>query len=187
MIYIFRVVGAGFVKLGFTHGSPWTRVATGFWSNIHPKACCNKLGWDNLELLAVFDGSIEAELAIKQAIPPHFGEFWPECQLEALLNSVASLCSPLPLPVKPDQPPEVERATEKLPCCGGPEFFCDSCNASFHRAHHLRQHLQSCRGWKVSCYGCGRQFLQRNLKRHMSSCQECEEYEDQAHGSMSGV
>ena len=75
MIYIFRVVGAGFVKLGFTHGSPWTRVATGFWSNIHPKACCHKLGWDNLELLAVFDGSIEAELAIKQAIPPHFGEF----------------------------------------------------------------------------------------------------------------
>jgi hypothetical protein len=32
MIYIFKVIGTEFVKLGFTHGNPWTRVATGFWS-----------------------------------------------------------------------------------------------------------------------------------------------------------
>ncbi len=78
MIYIFRVGDAGFLKLGFTRGSPWTRVATGFWSNLHPAACCQKLGWDDLELLHCFAGDEEAEKAIKQQVPPHFGEFWPE-------------------------------------------------------------------------------------------------------------
>ena len=170
MLYIFRVVGTGFVKCGFTHGSPWTRVATGFWSNIHPKACCHKLGWDDLELLAVFDGSREAEVAIKQAIPPHFGEFWPECQLESLLETASLLGPSLALPEKPNQCPEVERVTEKLPCCGGPEFFCESCDVSFKRAHHLRQHYESCREWKSECIRCGRRCLQRNLKRHLPRC-----------------
>ena len=147
-----------------------THVATGFWSNIHPKACCDRLGWDNLELLAVFDGSIEAEVAIKQAIPPHFGEFWPECQLDSLLYSAALLCAPLPLPGKPERPAEVERVTEKLPCCGGLEFYCDDCGVGFKREHHLRQHHESCRGLKLQCSGCGKRSLRRNLKRHQSRC-----------------
>jgi hypothetical protein len=66
MIYIFKVIGTEFVKLGFTHGDPWTRVATGFWSNLHPKACCGRLGWDNLELVGCFDGGAEIEAAIKR-------------------------------------------------------------------------------------------------------------------------
>jgi hypothetical protein len=74
MIYIFHIVDTGFVKLGFTQGNPWTRVATGFWSNIHPKACCGRLGWDHLELLGCFDGGLEAEAAIKQAMGVLVGE-----------------------------------------------------------------------------------------------------------------
>lgn len=170
MIYIFRVGDAGFLKLGFTRGSPWTRVATGFWSNLHPAACCQKLGWDDLELLHCFAGDEEAEKAIKQQVPPHSGEFWPECQLEALLACVASLCDPLPVPEKPEQRPEVERFTEKLPCCGGPQHHCESCQVTFLREHHLRQHYESCKGWKVQCAGCVKGFLKRNLKRHQSTC-----------------
>ena len=172
MLYIFKVVDTGFVKLGFTHGSPWKRVATGFWSNIHPKACCHKLGWDNLELVACFDGDEKVEAAVKEALPPHFGEFWPDEQITELLCLCWQLCGRkfLPEPEKPEQPPEVERATEKLPCCGGLEFYCDACKVGFKRKHHLRQHHESCRGLKLKCGDCGKRTLQRNLKRHQSIC-----------------
>ena len=172
MIYIFKVIGTEFVKLGFTHGIPWTRVATGFWSNIHPKACCHKLGWDNLELVGCFDGGAEIETAVKQALPPHTGEFWPAKQITQLLGLCYKLCDRklLPDPAKPEKPPEVERATEKLSCCGGPEFFCDSCSLRFQRSHHLRQHLQSCQGKKVVCLSCRKKVLHRNLKRHQTAC-----------------
>jgi len=160
MIYIFKVIGTEFVKLGFTQGCPWTRVATGFWSNEHPKACCHKLGWDNLELVGCFDGGAEIEAAIKQALPPHTGEFWPAKQITKLL----------PDPAKPEKAPEVERSTEKLPCCGCPGFFCDAGKVGFKRQHHLRQHLQSCQGKKVVCSACSKKVLHRNLKRHQSTC-----------------
>jgi hypothetical protein len=172
MIYIFKVIGTEFVKLGFTQGCPWTRVATGFWSNVHPKACCHKLGWDSLELVACFDGDEQVEAAVKQALPPHTGEFWPAKQITRLLGLCYKLCDRklLPDPAKPERPPEVERSTEKLPCCGGPEFFCDDCNVGFKRKHHLRQHLQSCKGKKVACVGCNKKMIHRNLKRHQSTC-----------------
>ena len=170
MIYIFRIVDTGFVKLGFTQGNPWTRVATGFWSNIHPKACCHKLGWANLELLALFDGSKAVEAEIRAVVPPTRGEFWPEHLLQLLLNLSGSMSTSLPLPEKPANIPEVERATEKLHCCGGPEFECESCGLGFKRAHHLRQHHESCRGLKVACTACSKKVIHRNLKRHQSAC-----------------
>jgi hypothetical protein len=170
MIYIFRVVDTGFVKLGFTQGNPWTRVATGFWSNIHPKACCHKLGWDNLELLALFDGSKAVEAEIRAAVPPTRGEFWPEHLLQLLLNLSGLLCPSLPLPERPAQPPEVDRAAERLACCGGPIFCCSTCSLTFKRAHHLRQHLESCMSVKVACTACSKQMLKRNLNRHMGIC-----------------
>ena len=171
MLYLFKLIGTDFVKMGFTRGDPWTRVATGFWSNIHPKACCHRLGWEHLELVACFDGDEKVEAAVKEALPPSTGEFWHANQITKLLGLCWKLCGKkfLPAPPKPEQPPEVERATEKLPCCGGPEFFCDPCGVGFKRAHHLRQHLQSCRGKKAKC-PCGKQVIHRNLKRHQSTC-----------------
>ena len=170
MLYVFRVTGAGFLKLGFTHGSPWRRVATGFWSNVHPRACCGKLGWADLELLAMFDGSEAVEAEIKAAVPPTCGEFWPERLLQLLLNLAGSLCPSLPLPGRPALPPEVDRAVERLPCCGGTVFSCSTCSLTFKRAHHLVQHLESCMSLKVACAACSKQVLKRNLKRHMSRC-----------------
>jgi hypothetical protein len=170
-LYMFHIRDTGFVKFGFTYGDPWTRAATGFWSNVHPKECCGKLGWENLELMPCYEGGPDVEAAIKKALPPHTGEFWRVEYAGQLLT----LCSKLTnrklleeIP-KPKQAPGVARMTEKLPCCGGPEFFCDSCNVSFKRQHHLRQHLQSCQKKKVPCL-CGKKVLHRNLKRHQAAC-----------------
>ena len=52
VLYIFEVVGAPCVKMGFTAGCPWGRIRDGFWKQVHPEACCSKLGWDDLQLMA---------------------------------------------------------------------------------------------------------------------------------------
>ena len=54
MLYIFGICGATFVKVGFTAGFPWGRARDGFWRVVHSKACCNRLGWDDLELLGLY-------------------------------------------------------------------------------------------------------------------------------------
>ena len=190
MIYIFKIVGTDFIKLGFTQGNPWTRVATGFWSNLHPAECCGKLGWDNLELVALFNGTKATEYCIKTAwLKPVVGEFWYENQLRELICLCSGLCAGgmLPLPERPTQPPEVERATEKLSCCGGPIFSCGDCNAKFKRAHHLHQHIPSCVGLRshlAPCLGleCNKVVLKRNLKRHHLTCKS---YRAEAAAAMS--
>ena len=122
MLYIFRVLGSVYVKLGITSGSPWKRAATGFWPNVRPDACCGCLGWENLELVALFSGGLADEAALKRALPPAVGEFWTEQEVDALLRAAWALCDELPTPPKPDEPPEVARRTEKLPCCGGYKY-----------------------------------------------------------------
>jgi hypothetical protein len=172
MLYIFRVVGTGCVKMGFTRGDVWKRVATGFWSNVHPATCCGRLGWDNLELLACFDGDEKIEAAIKEALPPHTGEFWPDEQITELLGLCWTLCGRkfLPEPERPEQPPEVQRRVEKLPCCGVPRHVCNMCRMSFQREHHMRQHQESCTDRRISCAACQTRVLRRNLKRHLRNC-----------------
>ena len=44
VLYIFGVRGAAYVKVGYTAACQWSRVRDGFWRNVHPKACCNRLG-----------------------------------------------------------------------------------------------------------------------------------------------
>lgn len=170
MLYIFRVVGTGCLKMGFTRGDVWKRVATGFWSNVHPATCCGRLGWANLELLALFSGGVPDEEAVKQVLPPTVGEFWPEEELEALTRAIAALCVELPLPPKPEVPPEVSRRVEKLPCCGAPRHVCRACRVSFQREHHMWQHQESCMDRRVSCGACQTRVLRRNLKRHLRNC-----------------
>ena len=167
MLYIFRVVGTDYVKLGFTRGDPWKRAATGFWSNVHPPACCGRLAWEDLELVALFSGSLPDEAAVQRVLPPAVGEFWLEEELDALLRAVGALCEELPAPPKPDVPPEVARRTEKLPCCGAPRYICGVCSASFQREHHVWQHRESCEDRRVSCSACHKKVLKRNLKRHL--------------------
>ena len=172
MLYVFRVRGAPYVKMGFTASCPWRRIAQGFWSNLHPTECCGKLAWEDLELLALFAGDEAQEAALKQKLPPVRGEFWHESLEQALLAAMRALLPELPLPPRPETAPEVEHREERLPCCGAPQFKCCQCGRAFDRGHYLRQHLESHRQKKVSCR-CGALVIKRNLVRHQKTCKGC--------------
>jgi hypothetical protein len=172
MLYLFKVHGLPFIKMGFTRSCPWRRIATGFWSNLHPSECCGRLGWKDLELIAVFPGTLQDEAAIKKALPPTCGEFWPEEMAPPLKALLGFLAGELPLPPRPAIPPEVQRCEEKLPCCSGQTFRCFKCDKTFNRWHHLKQHLQSHANTKDGCGHCGLKVLKRNLKRHETACKK---------------
>ena len=75
VLYVFKVRGAACVKVGFTAGCHWGRVRAGLWRVVHPKACCNRLGWDSLELLGLFPGDLADEARLQARVPPECGEF----------------------------------------------------------------------------------------------------------------
>jgi len=170
MLYVLRVRDAPWVKMGFTSGSIWRRIATGLWSNVHPKACCKRLAWEDLELLALFSGTVDDESALKLELPPECGEFWPLDQLEQLLAMMARLPA-LPLPPRPEQPPNVDRKPEKLECCGGASFTCSTCKPTktFSRWNIFAKHRRSHMGVKVTCSRCHAEVAKENLKRHHES------------------
>jgi len=169
MLYVFRVCGVPWVKMGFTSVCPWRRISNGFWSNVHPPACCGHLGWDDLELIALFSGGLCEEAAVKSCLPPSCGEFWPEEMLAPILLTLRYLLPALPLPVRPNAAPDVGRCREHLPCCGAAKHVCFTCGASFARWHLLVQHKEGHRDQKVACT-CGLRVLKRNLKRRQKSC-----------------
>jgi hypothetical protein len=88
-LYVFEIRGAPYVKMGFTAVCPWLRICDGLWSNVHPPDCCNKLGWSDLTLVALFEGSLVDERELQEAIPPECGEFWPSAAHEELLRPCA--------------------------------------------------------------------------------------------------
>ena len=186
MLYIFDVEGTGFVKAGFTTRCPWDRVCDGFWRLVHPTECCGKLGWDNLQLLALSPGSMEDEALLKECTPPVAGEFWRREDLHMLLlvfkmqaisgHGCDNENWRLPLPVKPAEP--AGRGIEKRPCCGGSAVVCFACHKSFALWVHLSRHMrESCPARqatglglaRVECSRCNLQVINRNLKRHRAS------------------
>ena len=209
MLYIFSIEGTDFVKAGFTSGCPWGRVRDGFWRLVHPPDCCDKLGWENLQLLALSPGNLEDEALLKECAPPVAGEFWRRESLSTLLmffkfqaigvHDYDEENWQLPLPPKPDVPP-LGRTTgpggiEKRPCCGGSSVVCYACQKSFTLWVHLSTHMrESCPARretgletaKVGCGVCARRVIQRNLKRHQDS-QKCKSGEQQSSSSSSIV
>ena len=196
MLYIFSVEGTDFVKAGFTSGCPWGRVRDGFWRLVHPEECCGKLGWEDLQLLALSPGTLEDEALLKESVPPVEGEFWRRRDLDTLrlffkVQSIAVHdCDnenwELPLPPKPEAP-LLGRGIEKRPCCGGSLKVCYACQKSFTLWVHLSTHMkESCPARfqtglgaaesrlsaKVECGVCALPVIQRNLKRHQGS-QKC--------------
>ena len=170
-LYIFRVEGTGFVKLGYTATCPWRRISNGFWSNIHPPACCNRLDWQHLDLVAFYAGGLEIEAAVKTAISPVAGEFYSEELLGPITTLLEFLVARLPLPQRPEVQPLVDRPVEKLPCCTGRTWQCWTCEKVFSRFHHLQQHLRMHSGGdKATCSRCKIEVVKRNLKRHQGSC-----------------
>ncbi len=93
MLYIFRIKDQPFFKFGYTASSPWRRAATGFWSNVHPAALCNKLSYADLELVGLYDGGLAEEAAVKASLPPVAGEFW-SLELLGLLTTLLDFMQP---------------------------------------------------------------------------------------------
>ncbi len=177
-IYLFEVVDTGFLKLGFTTGCPWIRMACGAWSNVHPKDCCNKLSFMNMKLLALFKGTLEQERSL-QALNqcPENGEFWPDSFLGLLLLTLDKTLERREIPERPDlrNHEGVSRRSEaKRVCCtGGQDFKCFYCDKIFKRFHHLLQHQFSAHSsqGRTTCPKCGTTGLTRNIlhKRHTNS------------------
>ncbi len=177
-IYIFKVGDSGFFKLGFTRGCPWKRIASGVWSNVHPEACCNKLGFENLNLLALYKGTLEQEQALQALNPyPENGEFWPDWLRETILDALKRQHEMQMIPEKPDlrtQAGVSRRSEAKRVCCtGGQDFKCFFCDKVFRRFHHLLQHQFSAHSsnGRTTCQNCGTTGLTRNIlhKRHTNS------------------
>ena len=114
VLYVFGVRSAAYVKVGYTASCPWSRVRDGFWRNVHPKGCCNRLGWDSLELLGLFPGELADEALLQARIPPECGELWPREGLPELRRALVELAvarhncnedeAELPLPPRPAVP-----------------------------------------------------------------------------------
>ena len=167
-LYVFKITGTPFVKMGFTRSDPWRRVANGFWSNVRPPECCDQLGWNNCDLVALFTGAVANEREISRALPPTRGEFWHDDVSQQLLALMADLPQ-LPLPAKPASPPAVNRPIEKLQRCGGIAHACSHCDQVFGRWHQLQQHLNDVHSdtGRTNCRLCGKSIVKRNLSRHV--------------------
>ena len=187
VLYIFEVLGTDFVKLGFTSGCPWRRIRDGFWKQVHPEPqCCGKLGWDNLNLIALSPGTLEDEAFIKKQVPPETGEFWPRSELDTLRLAMKLLATTqhncgnddweLPLPPRPAMPAP-GRGEEKLECCGGSLLPCYGCGQQFKLWIRLQTHKrESCPASaepRPACRFCGQRVIQRHLKRHQQESKRC--------------
>ena len=76
MLYFFKVLDSPYFKFGWTEqANPWNRIQTGFWTNLHPKQLCQKLGPENLELIYLFHGGKDFEGVIKSLFPPVCANF----------------------------------------------------------------------------------------------------------------
>ena len=181
VLYIFGIRGAAFVKAGFTAGCPWGRARDGFWRVVHPKACCNRLGWSDLELLGLYPGDLAVEARLHTLVPPECGEFWPLERLPDLRRALTDLAvengcteaeAELPMPQRPVEP-MLGRGEERFECCGGTLLKCYGCGQHFKLWIRLQTHKrESCPASaipKVACTTCGAMVIQRHLKRHNES------------------
>ena len=147
----------------------------GFWRLVHPKACCNRLGWDDLELLGLFPGDLADEARLQARVPPECGEFWPLERLPELRRSLTELAmekgcaeeeAELPLPPHPEAPLQ-GRGEERFECCGGSLLKCSGCGQHFKLWICLQTHKrESCPASaqpKVDCASCGAKAIQRHL------------------------
>ena len=146
VLYIFGVRDTHWLRLGYTSECPWSCARDGFWQARHPGACCGKLGWSDLELLALAPGTLEDKAAVKKAVGGFRYDFHVKEGLPLLCQAILDVnggqaC--LPLPPRP-APPAPDRGRGKLAwCCGG----------------------QGDREWCA----CGKQVISRTLKRHRES------------------
>ena len=99
VLYIFKI--HGFWKLGVAKECAWKRFKEkGFWHLQHPKELCKRLSFADVELVHLFQGGLDEELAIKAAHPGDVGEFYTGDRYAEILSACAHL-NALPLPPRP--------------------------------------------------------------------------------------
>ncbi len=169
MLYLVRFPD-GWFKVGYTSTDIWSRASL-FWTNKHPPDLCGRLGPDDVQVEALFGGSVTDEQTVFAEFPPQCGEFYCEATqgLGAVLGFMLSKFDALPIPARPEGMPTP--TTERLPCCGGVEYTCFTCGAKFNRGIKLKQHLDDVhRKVRSQCNLCGMEVIPRNLKRHQGTC-----------------
>ena len=171
MLYFFKVLDSPWVKFGWTEqADPWNRIQTGFWSNVHPKEICNRLGPENLELLCLFEGGKQVEGVLQSLFPPFCGEFWKEEDFESMVQMLKLMCEELPIPARPQFHPCNDIA--KRSCCTGILLRCFTCGQGFAKFDKLLQHKRDRHeAPRFSCV-CGKKFSRKDrLDRHVrKSC-----------------
>ena len=172
MLYVFAIGAEPWVKFGYTnHPNPWRRVIRGFWSNAHPPEVCGHLGYGDLELLALFEGGLAEEQALQHHVPADFFEFCRRSRLPLILAALGEMgVAALPLEPKPDW---TEPTPTRRPCCGGKQYRCARCPATFATCAHLKQHVRDKhinQDVRTCCPKCGKGVKHaRNLKAHQAS------------------
>ena len=171
MLYIFKVVDLPFFKFGFTdETNPWNRIQNGFWTNVHPKELCGKLGFQNFNLLHVFEGDEKLERAMQSIFPPHAGEFWKDEDLSDFVWLLKLITIEMRIPPRPCF--QYTEHVEKLACCTGVYHVCWTCGKQFSRFCKLLQHKRDVHELARFRCSCGKEFPRKgNLDRHVQkSC-----------------
>ena len=101
MLYVFKVVDLPWFKFGYTdQTNPWNRIQTGFWTNVHPKELCGKLGAEQFQLIHVFQGDKRLEHCMQSIFPPYAGEFWKDEDLDDFVWILKLIADEIPIPPK---------------------------------------------------------------------------------------
>ena len=112
VLYIFKI--HGWYKFGVAARCPWERFQQyGFWHMQHPTELCNRLNFDDVELVNVFKGGLDQELAIKTAYPGDVSEFYANDRYAKLLD----LCKNLEKMSLPERPATMNEPKNFRGCC----------------------------------------------------------------------
>lgn len=162
MLYVFELPH-GWLKFGVAERGAWERFeAFGFWHMRHPEILCNKLAFDDVQLIAVFEGGLQAEAQIKSVAKPCMSEFYaPERRDE--LMAACQILTPLPMPPRPCS--LQERRCMRSCCLGLDAQFGNR------RLHHIERSQKA--GQKTPCEVCGKlvTVIADKRKRHQKSKQ----------------
>ena len=141
-----------------------------------PRGVCGCLGYGDLKLLALFEGGLAEEQALQHRVPADSFEFWRRSRLPLILATLGEMgVAVLPLEPKPNW---TEPTPTRRPCCGGKQYRCARCPATFATCAHLKQHVRDKhinQDVRTCCPKCGKGVKHaRNLKAHFKTkaCRE---------------
>lgn len=175
MLYAFAM--EKFVKLGWSR-DPWRRVAFGFQENVHPEALCNKLAFEDADLLCAWTCPEEStEKALhKKFAGKGVGEFYSREVFEEFI--APELCAFEKIELVRPSAADVEairRSFERQPtrreCCSGQSCVCFSCGQRLASFKGLYKHRLTHMAPQHSCPQCSKPFTRRDhLSRHLKQC-----------------